>query len=89
MSATYSEMGSQPDANEYLKKIADDLAKNPPEDKNGGHNALMQDLSELSYEAYTYEFNDYKNQKYATPKVELRNKLLALAQNVEDGKYDN
>lgn len=74
---------------QILSDIVEDLEKNPPEDTNGGHEALMQDLTELLKEAHEFEFNDFRNKKYAAPKVELRHKLLGLAQNVIDGKYDN
>ena len=83
------EMANGESPNEYLKKIVEDLEKNPPADKNKGHESLMQDLSELLYEAYHYEFNDFRNKKYDTPKVELRKKLVGLAENVVNGKYDN
>jgi len=49
----------------------------------------MQDLSELLQEAKNYQFDDFRNDKYAAPKVELRNQLLKLAQNVVEGRYDN
>ena len=83
------EMASGENPNEFLKKLAEDITKNPPEDKNKGHEKLMQDLTELLYEAYNYEFHDFKNKKYAVPKMELKSKLVILAQNVVDGKYDN
>ena len=76
-------------SNELLRKLAEELKKNPPEDANGGHNALMQDLAEIVYEAAHYEFHDFKNEKYATPKVTLRSKLLVISENVVSGKYDN
>lgn len=69
--------------------MAEDLRNNPPQDKNNGYNNLMQDLAELLEEAKNYEFDDFRNKKYAVPKIELRNKLLTLAQNVVDGRYDN
>ena len=69
--------------------MAEDITKNPPKDKNKGHEKLMQDLTELLYEAYNYEFHDFKNKKYATPKVELGNCLSRLRQNVIEGEYDN
>ena len=43
----------------------------------------------MTNDAYHYEFNDFKNNKYATPKVVLRPKLLDIAENVINGKYDN
>ena len=89
MAQTIKEMASGDDSSSFLKKIAEDLEKNPPEDKNKGHEKLMQDLTELLSEAYNYEFHDFKNRKYATPKVELNSKLNILAKNVIEGKYDN
>ncbi len=74
---------------QILNDIVKDLEENPPEDKNGGYNNLMQDLVELLQEAKNFEFDDFKNKKYATPKVELRTQLLQLGQNVIDGRYDN
>lgn len=53
-----------------------------------GHEALLSDLDELIGEARDYQFDDFKNTKYVTPKVELRNKFLLLAQNVVEGRYD-
>lgn len=84
-----NEMGNSKDANDYLKKMADDLATNPPVDTNGGHNALMQDLSEILYEAFHYEFNDFKNEKYAAPKMTLVSKLQEVIDHAKNGKYDN
>ena len=89
MAQIFSEMGNSSEANEYLKRIANEISKNPPEDKNGGHNALMQDLAELCEEAFHYEFHDFRNKKYATPKAELKTRLVIIAQNVVNGKYDN
>jgi len=88
MTQILGELGEK-GVNEYLEKIAKDLEENPPTDKNNGHNALMNDLSELVKEAYEYEFHDFRNKKYATPKIELRNKLTRISQNVIKGKYDN
>ncbi len=49
---------------------------------------LIEDLEALLAEAKEGEFGDFTNKKYATPKIELRNTLLALAENVVDGRYD-
>lgn len=54
-----------------------------------GHDNLITDLEELLEEAKNFEFHDFKNMKYAIPKVELHAKLLALASRVKDGRYDN
>jgi len=84
------EIGNSPDnANEYLKNLAEDLEKNPPTDTNEGHNKLMTDLADIVKEAHEYQYHDFKNKKYSTPKVALRNRLLQLADNVVNGKYDN
>jgi hypothetical protein len=56
--------------------------------KEQGQKELIVDLESLLAEAKAGEFGDFTNEKYATPKVELRNKFLALAKNVENGKYD-
>ena len=55
---------------------------------DNGSVALMDDLAQLLDETLHYEFHDFKNKRYATPKVELRS-LLQLAKNIEEGKYDN
>lgn len=49
---------------------------------------LIVDLELLLAEARDGEFGDFSNEKYAAPKVELRNQLLKLADNVLEGKYD-
>ena len=54
-----------------------------------GHENLIEDLKDILHEAEGFEFHDFRNMKYATPKVELRAKLLILAARVQDGKYDN
>ena len=53
-----------------------------------GQQVLVQNLEELIEEAKAGEFGDFSNEKYTTPKIELRNKLLALAQAVVEGRYD-
>ncbi len=61
-----------------------------PEEKNGaGHMALLEDIRKLLSEAESMEFHDFCNRKYATPKVELRNQLLKIADQVVEGRYDN
>lgn len=72
-----------------LNAMAEDLEKNPPEDTRGGHDKLMQDLAELLQEAHEFEFDDFRNKKYSSPKIVLFNKLNELASNVKNGKYDN
>lgn len=75
--------------NEFLEKMVDDLEKNPPEDKNGGYAALVKDLEELLMDAVEFEFDDFRNKKYAAPKIELANRLHVLRGNIMSGKYDN
>ena len=53
-----------------------------------GEKFLIQQLEELLAEAKAGEFGDFTNEKYAAPKVELRNKLLEMAENVVRGAYD-
>ena len=72
-----------------LQEMADDLRHNPPDDKDNGHNALLQDLIDLLREAKDYEFHDFRNKQHATPKVVLRAKLQAMETRVIDGTYDN
>ncbi|HQM43901.1 MAG TPA: hypothetical protein PLI72_09190 [Smithellaceae bacterium] len=69
--------------------MADDLKYNPPTDQNNGYYNLMQDLTELLRDVKNYEFDDFKNLKYATPKIALRNRLAKISENVINGKYDN
>ncbi len=75
--------------NEYLTELAKQIKENPPVDTNGGHDALMLDLSILLKEANDYSFHDYKNEKYPAPKVALGERLMEIRQNMIDGKYDN
>ena len=58
-------------------------------ENNKGHDNLINDLDGLLKEAISFAFHDFKNEKYDTPKVALRERLLKLAENVVDGKYDN
>ena len=67
---------------EQIKKLMEGI-------DNQGHKALLDDILNLLDEAVNLQFHDFGNEKYATPKIELRNQLLALAQNVVDGRYDN
>lgn len=56
---------------------------------SNGHNALIADILALLGEATECEFHDFKNTKYATPKVELYNRLHTMIARVQDGTYDN
>jgi hypothetical protein len=57
--------------------------------QDDGHEALLTDIRNLLSEAEHFEFHDFKNEKYPTPKVMLRIKLMDLANRVVDGFYDN
>lgn len=72
-----------------LQEMSDELRRDPPDEKDEGHNRLLQDLIDLLREAKDYHFHDFRNTNYATPKVMLRQKLLALADKVVAGDYDN
>ena len=75
--------------NEALEKLAKELGEKYDTSNDKGTDALLTDLITLFGEAFHYEFHDFKNKKYPTPKVELRRQLLGLAENVVKGKYDN
>lgn len=57
--------------------------------KDTGHIALIEDVGHLSNEVTNCEFHDFLNTKYATPKVELVNKLEAMKQKAMNGDCDN
>lgn len=59
------------------------------EQEDEGHVALMNDLDSLRQLADNYEFHDFKNTSFATPKVELHQRLIDMASNVKSGVYDN
>jgi hypothetical protein len=54
-----------------------------------GHNALIADILSLLADATACEFHDFKNTTYATPKIELCERLTIMARKVRDGAYDN
>ncbi len=58
-------------------------------DKKEGHNTLIRSLERLLQEARNYEFHDFKNTKYATPKMALVNHLELLIARVKRGDYDD
>ena len=57
-------------------------------EENKGYSLLCKDLYELWTEATAYEFDDFKNRRYATPKLELHNKLLIIMNKSRVGEYD-
>ena len=56
--------------------------------ENKGYSLLCKDLYEIWTEATQYEFDDFKNRKYATPKVELHKKLTEIINKNRAGEYD-
>ena len=54
-----------------------------------GHKKLLADLKSLMRMAENFEFHDFKNTEFATPKIELRSILLTMAERVVEGEYDN
>lgn len=52
-----------------------------------GSRVLIDDLKSLIQEAQKGQFGDFTSD-YATPKMELANKLLKLRENVLNGRYD-
>jgi hypothetical protein len=54
-----------------------------------GHEMLIADLQAILANAQNFQYHDFKNTLYATPKAVLRARLLDIAQAVVDGKYDN
>jgi hypothetical protein len=61
-----------------------------------GHENLIKDLetligelNEILREAKDFGFHDFKNRKYALPKIMLKSKLDAISNSVVEGKYDN
>lgn len=53
-----------------------------------GQEVLVSDLKELLAEAEAGEFGDFTNKRYAAPKMQLRAKFLAMAEDVVSGRYD-
>lgn len=54
-----------------------------------GHDVLMRDLIILINEAQNFEFHDFKNTKYAAPKIALITALEAMIIKAKTGAYDN
>jgi len=75
--------------NKMLEEFAESLGENYDTSNDKGTDSLISDLAVLTKEALGYEFHDFKNTKYATPKLELMNRLSAMRENIEDGIYDN
>lgn len=54
-----------------------------------GHMRLIADLKDILGEAEAFQFHDFRNEKYATPKMELVNRLTQIANRARNGDYDN
>lgn len=57
--------------------------------RDDGHFALINDLQTILAMADKYDFHDFKNEKFATSKIELKSMLDTMSANVENGIYDN
>lgn len=64
-----------------------DFSTQEPE-KLQGHEALQYDIDALHADIDEMKFHDFKSQD-ATPKMNLRLRLLALLENVQTGRYDD
>jgi|SRR5215204_4501008 len=79
----------------YLKALEQDIGETEAEHRlktyrpDKGHENLVNDLDELLDMVDEFDFHDFRSKKLAIPKVELRKRLLELADNVVGGKYDN
>ena len=58
-------------------------------DDDKGHTLLLSDLQTLLDEARAYQFHDFKNTHYPTPKIALFRRLRGIAEKVQAGDYDN
>lgn len=54
-----------------------------------GHEQLVHDIEYLLMQVKKYEFHDFKNNKFGTPKIELARKLFEIRGKVINGIYDN
>jgi hypothetical protein len=82
-------MADEQNMHEFFENMLKQIEENPPEDKNGGHEALLKDLGTILGEALDYEYDDFRNKHYAMPKMALIQKLEELINNTKQGKYDN
>jgi len=65
------------------------MEKEPETALDKGQLNLERDLRGLLVKAQSFEFHDFKNKNYASPKMTLRGYLLQMAENVLNGEYDN
>jgi hypothetical protein len=54
-----------------------------------GHTDLIQALDDLAADARNYQFHDFKDSPFPTPKIELIGRLETIIRKVKDGEYDN
>ena len=54
-----------------------------------GHKLLLRDLDALLSEARAYQFHDFKNTNYPTPKIALHRRLGVIQEKIKAGDYDN
>lgn len=90
MAQMLNEMAHTPEGEKYLKDLVENLENyDYPEGEDTGHDNLMTDLVLTLNDALKFQFHDFKNTKYATPKVALIARLEQLIGFVKVGKYDN
>ena len=58
-------------------------------ERDEGHEKLIDDLKDLLTDAEAFEFHDFKNKNYATPKIALVQRLDSIARRAKEGIYDN
>jgi hypothetical protein len=56
---------------------------------DAGHEALLSDLKDILKQAEAFEFHDFENSNYATPKFALDRCLENIRNFNKGGKYDN
>jgi hypothetical protein len=54
-----------------------------------GHEKLLEDVSGLLKMVQEFEFHDFKNKTFDTPKATLIRYFNEFAENVRQGRYDN
>ena len=67
--------------------MKEEINKENPSDT--GQDSLINDLKVLLQEAEDFAFHDFKNEKYAAPKMAFTNRLKDIISWTVDGKYDN
>lgn len=79
--------------NEEFDRLLNNIEKEARErvaaGKDVGHTTLVAHCESLLDLAKKFEFHDFLNTNFATPKVHLVGILEVMAQEAKDGKYDN